>query len=95
MNDFIIQYPLDLGSTHLIIFFWGGAWIEILILTGVFFSKYWSCFLFKKAQRLFSIIFNLIFYGRCHDPSFLFTQDFSSNFFSDNSEVLTFYFKFD
>jgi len=25
MNDFKIQYPLDLGSTHLIIFFWGGG----------------------------------------------------------------------
>jgi hypothetical protein len=92
MNDFKIQYPLDLGSTHLINVLGGrGTWIEILILT-VFFPAYIGPAYYLSVQRLFSIIFNLIFYGRCRDPSYLFTQDFSPNFFSDNSEVLTFYF---
>jgi len=41
MNDFKIQYPLDLGSTHLIIIFFGGggAWVRNFDPAGVFFRQ--------------------------------------------------------
>ena len=58
-----IEFPLDLGSTHLI--FFGGK------RGGGAFDPDWGFFqgnigpaYYLSAQRLFSIIFNLIFYGR-------------------------------